>query len=111
MLDAVAACGKSLFTGHSERSEEPASYEMPGKQQIPRRLRRLGMTNGAFFRSLVGALLGTVQALLGHVSPEVTRQIYLHAIPEEQRKAVEDVEKLLIGPKWTQISEVAQRPN
>jgi integrase len=59
----------------------------------------------------VGAPLGTVQALLGHASPEITRQIYLHAIPEEQRKAVEKVEKLLIGPKWTQVSEVAQRPN
>jgi len=52
-----------------------------------------------------------VQALLGHASPEVTLQIYLHAIPEEQRRAVEKVEKLLIGPKWTQVSEVAQRPN
>jgi len=59
----------------------------------------------------VGAPLGTVQALLGHASPEITRQIYLHAIPEEQRKAVEGVEKLLIGPKWTQVLEVAQRPN
>jgi integrase len=59
----------------------------------------------------VGAPLGTVQALLGHASPEVTRQIYLHAIPEDQRRAVEKVEKLLIGPKWTQVSEVGQRPN
>ncbi len=59
----------------------------------------------------VGAPLGTVQALLGHASPEVTRQIYLHAIPEEQRRAVEKVEKLLIGPKWTQVSEVVQSPN
>jgi len=59
----------------------------------------------------VGAPLGTVQALLGHASPEVTRQIYLHAIPEEQRKAVEKVEKLLIGPKWTQASGAEQRPN
>jgi len=41
----------------------------------------------------------TVQALLGHSSPEVTRQIHLHAIPAEQRRAVEDVEKLLVGPK------------
>jgi hypothetical protein len=47
----------------------------------------------------VGAPLGTVQALLGHASSEVTRQIYLHAIPAEQRRAVEGVEKLLIGPK------------
>jgi len=52
-----------------------------------------------------------VQALLGHSSPEVTRQIYLHAIPAEQRRAVEGVEKLLVGPKWTQIEEVTQRPN
>jgi integrase len=59
----------------------------------------------------VGAPLSTVQALLGHSSPEVTRQIYLHAIPAEQRRAVEGVEKLLVGPKWTQVEEVAQRPN
>ena len=58
-----------------------------------------------------GAPLGTVQALLGHSSPEVTRQFYLHAIPAEQRRAVEEVEKLLVGPKWTQVEEVAQRPN
>jgi integrase len=60
---------------------------------------------------VVGAPLGTVQALLGHASPEVTRQLYLHAIPEEQRRAVEKVEKLLIGPKWTQVSGAEQRPN
>lgn len=59
----------------------------------------------------VGAPLGTVQALLGHTSPDITRQIYLHAIPEEQRRAVEKVEKLLIGPKWTQVSGIAQRAN
>ena len=59
----------------------------------------------------VGAPLGTVQALLGHASPEVTRQIYLHAIPAEQRRAVEGVEKLLIGPKWTQIAGVVQNQN
>src|SRR6202158_5116474 len=59
----------------------------------------------------VGAPLGTIQALLGHASSEVTRQIYLNAIPAEQRRAVAGVEKLLIGPKWTQIGEVAQRPN
>ncbi|MGH9682593.1 MAG: tyrosine-type recombinase/integrase [Candidatus Acidiferrales bacterium] len=47
----------------------------------------------------VGAPLGIVQAVPGHTSPEITRQIYLHAIPEEQRRAVEKVEKLLIGPK------------
>jgi hypothetical protein len=33
------------------------------------------------------------------------------AIPAEQRRAVEEVKKLLLGPKWTEIEEVAQRPN
>jgi integrase len=59
----------------------------------------------------VGAPLGTVQALLGHASPEITRKVYLHSIPEEQRKAVEKVERLLIGPKWTQVPGVEQLPN
>jgi integrase len=46
-----------------------------------------------------------------HASSEVTRQIYLHAIPAEQRRAVEGVEKLLIGPKSTQVTGAVQRPN
>jgi integrase len=59
----------------------------------------------------VGAPLGTVQAQLGHASSEVTRQIYLHAIPAQQRRAVNGVERLVIGPKWTQVGEAVQRPN
>jgi len=31
----------------------------------------------------------------------ITREIYLHAIPEEQRRAVESVEWLVFGPKRT----------
>jgi hypothetical protein len=50
----------------------------------------------------VGTPLRTMQSLLGHSSPEITRDIYLHAIPEEQRRAVESVERLVFGPKWTQ---------
>jgi hypothetical protein len=65
----------------------------------------------ATLHDAVGAPLGTVQALLGDASSEVTRQIYLHAIPAEQRRAVEGVEKLLIGPKWTQIAGVVQNQN
>jgi integrase len=34
----------------------------------------------------VATPLGTMQSLLGHSSPEITREIYLHAIPEEQRR-------------------------
>jgi hypothetical protein len=47
----------------------------------------------------VGTPIGTMQALLGHSAPEITREIYLHAIPEEQRRAVESVERLVFGPK------------
>jgi integrase len=51
----------------------------------------------------VGTPLGTMQSLLGHSTPEITREIYLHAIPEEQRRAVESVEKLVFGLTWTQV--------
>jgi integrase len=53
----------------------------------------------------VGTPLGTVQALLGHSSSEITREVYLHSIPADARKAVENVEELVIGPKWTQVAE------
>jgi len=54
----------------------------------------------------VGTLLWTVQALLGHSSPEITRGVYLHSLPAGAREAVEKVEALLIGPKRTQIEEI-----
>ena len=47
----------------------------------------------------VGTPLGTVQALLGHSSSEITREVYLHSIPADARGAVQKVENLLIGPK------------
>jgi integrase len=47
----------------------------------------------------VGTPIGTMQSLLGHSTPEITREIYLHAVPEEQRRAVESVERLVFGPK------------
>jgi integrase len=56
----------------------------------------------------VGTPIGTMQSLLGHSTPDITREIYLHAIPEEQRRAVESVERLLFGPKWTQVQAPAQ---
>lgn len=51
----------------------------------------------------VGTPVGTMQSLLGHSAPEITREIYLHAIPEEQRRAVTNIERLIFGPKWTQV--------
>ncbi len=55
-----------------------------------------------------GAPLGTVQALLGHSSSEITREVYLHAIPDDQRKAVARVEALVFGLKRTQVPESSQ---
>jgi hypothetical protein len=49
--------------------------------------------------------LGTVQALLGHSSSEITRGVYLRSLPRGAREAVEKVESLIIGPKKTQIVE------
>jgi integrase len=51
-----------------------------------------------------GAPVGTTQALLGHSSSEITRGTYIHSVPADARRAVEDVERLLgtrgslIGP-------------
>jgi integrase len=47
----------------------------------------------------IGTPLGTVQALLGHSSGEITRQVYLHSLTEDRRSAVMKLEALLIGPK------------
>jgi integrase len=53
----------------------------------------------------VGTPLGTVQALLGHSSSEITREVYLHSIPADAKAAVEKVEELLNRPKLTQVPE------
>lgn len=49
-----------------------------------------------------GTPMGTIQALMGHSSSEITRTTYVHAIPSDAREAAEKVEKA-IGPKWTQV--------
>ena len=48
---------------------------------------------------VVGTPIGTMQSLLGHSVPELTREIYLHAIPEEKRRAVASVERVMFGPR------------
>jgi integrase len=60
----------------------------------------------ATFLDSVGTPLGTVQALLGHASGEVTRGHYIHTVPADARGAVEKVEQLLLGPNRTQIVEI-----
>ncbi len=57
-----------------------------------------------------GASLGTVQALLGHSTSEITREVYLHAIPEDQRRAVECVESLILGLNRTQTDSTSGFP-
>ena len=57
----------------------------------------------ATLSSSAGAPLGAVQTLLGHSSSEITRSIYLEAIPKDVKETVEKVEGLLIGPKRTQV--------
>ncbi|MGB8063100.1 MAG: site-specific integrase [Candidatus Sulfotelmatobacter sp.] len=54
----------------------------------------------------VGTPLGTVQSLLGHSSPEITRGTYIHSLPAGAKEAVQKVEDLLTGPKRTQIEEI-----
>lgn len=56
-----------------------------------------------------GAPLGTVQALLGHSTSDITREVYLHAIPEDLLRAVASVEALVFGPKRTQIGSSASQ--
>ena len=40
-----------------------------------------------------------MQSLLEHSAGAITREIYLYAIPEEQRRAAESVERLVFGPQ------------
>ena len=55
--------------------------------------------SNATLHDSLGTPLGTVQALLGHSSSEITRQVYLHSLAADRRKAAEKLEAHLIGPK------------
>jgi integrase len=55
--------------------------------------------SNATLHDSLGTPLGTVQALLGHSSSEITRQVYLHSLPEDRRVAAERLEAHLFGPK------------
>lgn len=81
-------------------------------KQLKPTCKKLGLTGvswhwlrhaNATLLDAVGTPLGTVQALLGHSSSEITREVYLHSIPADARAAVQKVEDLLIGPKLTQV--------
>ncbi len=96
----------------STRTGEPLDRRNPLRRQLQPVCKRLGLPAitwhslrhcHATLLDAAGAPLGTVQALLGHATPEITREVYLHAIPDDQRRAVESVERLVFGPKWTQV--------
>jgi len=102
------------------RNGAPLSRRNLLNRQLRPACKALGLTEGnwhwlrhanATLLDSVGAPLGTVQALLGHSSSEITRETYIASVPSDARKAVEGVEELLgtrgslIGPKWTQVPE------
>jgi integrase len=60
------------------------------------------------FSLLLPDVTATVQALLGHSSSEITRDVYLHSIHADARAAVQKVEDFLIRPKLTQAVEIAK---
>jgi integrase len=50
---------------------------------------------------VVGTPTGAMQALLGHSAPEITREVYLHAIPKEQSRAqLKAWRGLYLDPNW-----------
>lgn len=95
----------------SARNGSPLSRRNLLNRQLKPACTALGLTGAnwhwlrhanATLLDAVGTPLGTVQALLGHSSSELTRETYIHSVPADARRAVENVEKLL-GPKWTQV--------
>ena len=83
-------------------------------RQLKPTCKKLGLTGvgwhwlrhaNATLLDAVGTPLGTVQAILGHSTSEITREVYLHSIPADARAAVQKVEDLLIRPKLTQVVE------
>ena len=83
-------------------------------RQLKPTCRKLGLTDvtwhwlrhaNATLLDSVGTPLGTVQALLGHSSSDITRGVYLHSIPADAKAAVQKVEDLLNRPKLTQVVE------
>ena len=65
--------------------------------------------SNATLHDSLGTPLGTVQALLGHSSSEITRQVYLHSLAADRRAAAEKLEAYLIGPKSDPSSDFGAR--
>lgn len=65
----------------------------------------------ATLSSSAGVPLGAVQELLGHSSSQITREVYLEAVPSDVKNAVQIVEDLILGPKWTQVPNLPEPAN
>jgi integrase len=63
---------------------------MRGAEDSKDRLHSLRDSNATLLDA-VGTPLDTVQPLLGHSSPEITRAIYLHLLPAGAKEAVQKV--------------------
>ena len=96
----------------ASRSATPLNRRNLLNRQLKPACERVGLTGAnwhwlrhanATLLDAVGAPLGTVQALLGHSSSEITREVYLHSVPADAKDAVQRVEDLVIGPKRTQV--------
>jgi len=92
----------------SSRTGSPLDRRTLLSRQLKPAAKALGLENvtwhllrhsNATLLDSLGTPLGTVQALLGHSSSEITRQVYLHSLPEDRRVAAEKLEAHLFGPK------------
>jgi integrase len=106
VLRPVAVDARSLLFAKSDQT--PLARWNHLRKHLKPAAKKLGLSGVAWhllrhslatMRDVVGTPIGTMQALLGHAPPEIAREIHLHAIPEEQRRAVESVETLVLGPK------------
>jgi integrase len=97
------------------RNGSPLSRRNLLNRQLVPTCKRLGLTRtnwhwlrhaNATFLDSVGTPLGTTQSLLGHSSLEITRELYVHSVPEDARRSVQKVEDFVNGPKRTQTSVV-----
>ena len=95
----------------ASRQETPLSRRNLLNRQLKPTSEKLGLKGAnwhwprhanATLLDAVGARLVTVQALLGHASAEITREVSLHAVPANAKSVVQKVEDL-IGPKRIQV--------